>query len=143
MIRVASEDIGNADPRALSLAIDSTAAYERLGSPEGELAIAQAVIYLACAAKSNAVYKAFKGAMNDAETQGTLDVPNHLKNAPTKLMKNMGYGSGYRYAHDEPNGYAENVCYLPDKLEGKLYYKPTNRGLEIQIDEKLRKLREK
>jgi putative ATPase len=143
MIRVASEDIGNADPRALSLAIDSTAAYERLGSPEGELAIAQAVIYLACAAKSNAVYKAFNGAMNDAETQGTLDVPNHLKNAPTKLMKNMGYGSGYRYAHDEPNGYAENVCYLPDKLEGRLYYKPTNRGLEIQIDEKLRKLRDK
>lgn len=142
VVRMASEDIGNADPRALTLALDAWDAQERLGSPEGELAVAQAVVYMACAPKSNAVYTAFKAAMQDARKQGSLDVPLHLRNAPTRLMKELGYGKTYRYAHDEPEAYAAGENYLPDKLAGNRYYYPVGRGLEIKIREKLEHLRE-
>ncbi len=142
LVRIASEDIGNADPRALPLAISAWDAYLRLGSPEGELALAQVVIYLACAPKSNAVYTAFNAAMSDAREYGTLEVPLHIRNAPTRLMKNLDYGKGYRYAHDEPGAYAAGENYLPDELEGRLYYHPVPRGMEIQIGEKLTKFRE-
>ena len=142
VVRMASEDIGNADPRGLTLAIDAWQAFERLGSPEGELAIAQAVIYLACAPKSNAAYTAFKQAMADVKTNGSLDVPLHLRNAPTKLMKQLDYGKDYRYAHDEQDAYAPGEQYFPDGMENTQYYYPTNRGLEIKISEKLTKLRE-
>lgn len=142
MVRMASEDIGNADPRALTLAIDAWQAYQRLGSPEGELAIAQTVIYLACAPKSNATYIAFTNAMNDVKNYGSLEVPLHLRNAPTKLMKELGYGENYRYAHDEENAYATGEIYFPDRMDEKCYYSPVNRGLEIKIAEKLTKLRE-
>jgi len=141
VVRMASEDIGNADPRALALALDAWETQERLGSPEGELAIAQAVAYLACAAKSNAVYMAWKAAMKDAREQGSLDVPLHLRNAPTRLMKELGYGKTYRYAHDEPDAYAANENYMPEELAGKHYYQPVERGLEIKIAEKLARLR--
>jgi putative ATPase len=141
VIRMASEDIGNADPRALQLALEAAEAYERLGSPEGELALAQAVVFMACAAKSNAVYVAYKAAMADAQSQGSLEVPMHLRNAPTKLMKGLGYGKGYRYAHDEPDGYAAGERYFPDGMEPRRYYEPVDRGLEIRIAEALARVR--
>ncbi|HKQ84998.1 MAG TPA: replication-associated recombination protein A [Steroidobacteraceae bacterium] len=139
VLRMASEDIGNADPRALTLALEAAEVYERLGSPEGELALAQAVVFMACAAKSNAVYAAFKEAMADAKSSGSLDVPLHLRNAPTRLMKQLGYGKDYRYAHDEPDAYAAGEKYLPEELEGRQYYRPVPRGLEIKIAEALAK----
>ncbi|HTT08507.1 MAG TPA: replication-associated recombination protein A [Gammaproteobacteria bacterium] len=141
VVRMASEDIGNADPRALRLALDAWETQERLGSPEGELSIAQAVVYLACCAKSNAVYTAFNSAMRDAQEQGSLEVPLYLRNAPTKLMKHLDYGKDYRYAHDEPDAYAAGENYLPEKLHNRRYYEPTDRGLEAKIAEKLRQLR--
>jgi putative ATPase len=137
MIRVASEDIGNADPRALQLALNSWDTLERLGSPEGELTLAQVVIYLACAAKSNAVYKAANAAMADAREHGSLDVPMHLRNAPTALMKDLGYGDQYRYAHDEEDGIAIGENYFPEDMTPGRYYHPVPRGLEIRIREKL------
>ena len=140
-VRMASEDIGNADPRALTLALNAWDTQDRLGSPEGELAIAQALVYMACAAKSNAVYTAYKAAMKDVRKQGSLDVPVHLRNAPTRLMKELGYGKTYRYAHDEPEAYAAGENYFPDELEGTRYYHPVDRGLEIRIREKLEHLR--
>jgi putative ATPase len=136
-VRMASEDIGNADPRALTMTLEACAVYERLGSPEGELAIAQAVVFMACAAKSNAVYTAFNAAMEDAKNLGSLEVPLHLRNAPTRLMKEIGYGKGYRYAHDEPGGYAAGERYLPDSMPERRYYVPVPRGLEIKIGEAL------
>ena len=141
LIRMASEDIGNADPRGLQLALDATQAYERLGSPEGELALAHATVYLACAPKSNAVYMAYKTSMHEAKNNGSLEVPIHLKNAPTKLMSELGYGTNYRYAHDEQYGYAAEENYFPEKLKGSQYYLPTERGLEKKIKEKLMFLR--
>ena len=143
MIRVASEDIGNADPRALQLCLNAWDALERLGSPEGELALAQAVVYLACAAKSNAVYTASKAALADAQEFGSLDVPMHLRNAPTRLMKELGYGENYRYAHDEEGGIAKGERYFPDDMEDRTYYHPVPRGLEIRIREKLEQIRRK
>jgi putative ATPase len=137
LIRVASEDIGNADPRALTLTLNAWEVYERLGSPEGELAIAQAVVYLACAAKSNAVYKAFGASMQDASDKGSLEVPMHLRNAPTQLMKGLGYGDDYRYAHDEDDAVALGENYFPDDMQPAKYYHPVARGLEIRIGEKL------
>lgn len=139
--RIASEDIGNADPRALRISLDGWETFERLGSPEGELALAQAVVYLACCAKSNAVYKAYNAAAADAETHGSLEVPMHLRNAPTKLMKSLGHGDGYRYAHDEKDAYVAGETYLPEPLIGTRYYTPEPRGLELKIREKLAKLR--
>jgi putative ATPase len=136
-LRMASEDIGNADPRALTMALEACAVYERLGSPEGELAIAQAVVFMACAAKSNAVYTAYNAAMQDAKNLGSLEVPLHLRNAPTKLMKEIGYGKDYRYAHDEPDAYAAGERYLPDAMPDRRYYEPAPRGLEIKIGEAL------
>ena len=137
MIRVASEDIGNADPRSLQLTLNAWEVLERLGSPEGELALAQAVVYLACAPKSNAVYKASKAAMSDAREKGSLDVPMHLRNAPTRLMKELGYGEKYRYAHDEEGALAAGEKYFPDDMSAVKYYHPVPRGLEIRIREKL------
>lgn len=136
-VRMASEDIGNADPRALQLALDACEVYERLGSPEGELAIAQAIVYLAVAPKSNAVYMAFNQAREDAKNFGSLEVPLHLRNAPTRLMKELGYGKKYRYAHDEPEAYAAGENYFPEKMSSRVYYSPTPRGLEVKIAEKL------
>jgi putative ATPase len=141
VIRMASEDIGNADPRGLELALNATNAYERLGSPEGELSLAQAIVYLACAPKSNAVYVAYKAAMADARNSGSLEVPIHLRNAPTKLMKELGHGAEYRYAHDEKNAYAAGENYFPQSLKSRQYYFPVERGLEIKIKEKLDFLR--
>ena len=141
VVRVASEDIGNADPRALELTLNAWDVQERLGSPEGELAIAQAVVYLACAPKSNAVYTAFGEATADAKQYGTLEVPLHLRNAPTKLMKGLGYGRDYRYAHDEADAYAAGENYFPEAMGQKTYYHPVPRGLEIKIAEKLAELR--
>ena len=137
LIRVASEDIGNADPRALGLTLDAWEVYERLGSPEGELAIGQAVVYLACAPKSNAVYAAYKAATKDAREKGSLEVPMHLRNAPTTLMKGLGYGEGYRYAHDEDDAVALGENYFPEDMSPARYYHPVPRGLEIRIKEKL------
>jgi putative ATPase len=139
--RMASEDIGNADPRALRLALDAWETQERLGSPEGELALAQAVVYLAVAAKSNAVYVGFKDAMKDARTSGSLEVPLHLRNAPTRLMKELGHGRGYKYAHDEANAFAPGETYFPEEMDEPCYYQPVERGLEIRIAEKMRQLR--
>jgi putative ATPase len=136
-VRMASEDIGNADPRALTLTLEACAVYERLGSPEGELAIAQAIVFMACAAKSNAVYTAFNAAREDAAKLGSLEVPLHLRNAPTRLMKEMGYGKGYRYAHDERDGYAAGERYFPEGMPDRRYYTPAPRGLEIKIGEAL------
>jgi putative ATPase len=136
-LRMASEDIGNADPRALTLALEACAVYERLGSPEGELAIAQAIVFMACAAKSNAVYTAYNAATADATSLGSLEVPLHLRNAPTRLMKEIGYGKGYRYAHDEPGAYAAGERYFPDDMADRRYYVPAPRGLEIKIGEAL------
>lgn len=141
IVRIASEDIGNADPRALPIAISAWEAQERLGSPEGELALAHAVVYLACAPKSNAVYMAYNAAMHDAKNSGSLSVPMHLRNAPTALMKSLDYGKEYRYAHDEPDAYAAGENYFPAELDGTRYYEPVNRGLEIKIAEKLKHLR--
>jgi putative ATPase len=142
LIRMASEDIGLADPRALRLALDATEVFERLGSPEGELALAQCVVYLAVAAKSNAVYKAFKEVKAFIKDDGTRPVPMHLRNAPTRLMKDLDYGKGYRYAHDEEGGFAAGETYLPDGMTTPGFYRPVERGLEIRIAEKLRQLRQ-
>jgi putative ATPase len=136
-LRMASEDIGNADPRALTLSLEACAVYERLGSPEGELAIAQAIVFMACASKSNAVYTAYNAAKADAEGLGSLEVPLHLRNAPTRLMKEIGYGKGYRYAHDEPDAYAAGERYFPNDMPDRRYYVPAPRGLEIKIGEAL------
>jgi putative ATPase len=143
MIRVASEDIGNADPRSLQLTLNAWEVLERLGSPEGELALAQAVVYLACAPKSNAVYTASKAAAADARDYGSLEVPMHLRNAPTRLMKELGYGKDYRYAHDEKDAIAEGENYFPDDMPAATYYHPVPRGLEIRIREKLDEIRRK
>jgi putative ATPase len=143
MVRVASEDIGNADPRALRITLDAWDALERLGSPEGELALAQAVVFLACAAKSNAVYKAANAAADDAREFGSLEVPMHLRNAPTRLMKELGYGKDYRYAHDEEGAFAAGETYFPEDMPLRRYYDPVPRGLELQIREKLARNAEK
>jgi putative ATPase len=139
--RMAVEDIGLADPRAFALSLDAWQAYERMGTPEGELAIATAVVYLACAPKSNALYVAMGEAMADVAEFGTLDVPLRLRNAPTRLMKNIGYGHGYRYAHDEPDAFAAGERYLPDDMPDRRYYRPVARGLELKIGEALARLR--
>ena len=143
VVRMASEDIGNADPRGLQLALDAWQAYERLGSPEGELAIAQAIVYLACTAKSNAVYTAWGEAQACARQSASLEVPMHLRNAPTRLMKAMGYGKNYRYAHNEEDGYAAGERYFPESLGEAVFYRPVERGLEVKIAEKLRRLRQR
>ena len=142
VVRMASEDIGNADPRALTLALEAWDVQERLGSPEGELAIAQAVVYLAVAPKSNAVYTAFGKVMQDVKSEGSFEVPVHLRNAPTKLMKELGYGKAYRYAHDEPEGYAAGETYFPAETGERHYYQPVARGLEMKIAERLAYFRE-
>lgn len=142
VVRMASEDIGNADPRALTLAMQAWDVLERLGSPEGELALAQAVLYLASAAKSNAVYKAYNTARADVKDDPSAEVPVHLRNAPTKLMKELGYGKEYRYAHDEAEAYAAGESYFPETIPERQYYQPVERGLEIKIKEKLAHLRE-
>ena len=142
LIRMASEDIGLADPRALNLTLDAVATFERLGSPEGELALAQAALYLACAPKSNAAYVAYNAVRAFVAGDQSRPVPVHLRNAPTKLMKNLGYGKEYRYAHDEENAYAAGEQYLPDGIENKRWYEPTDRGLEGKIRDKLNALRE-
>jgi putative ATPase len=139
---MASEDIGLADPRALQLALDAVAAYERLGTPEGELALAQCCLYLACAPKSNAAYKAYNAARAFVEEDGSRPVPMRLRNAPTGLMKKLGYGHGYRYAHNETEAYAAGETYLPDGMERVSFYAPVDRGLESRIREKLAHLRE-
>ena len=142
VVRMASEDIGNADPRGVALALDAWQAQERLGSPEGELALAQAVVYLAVAPKSNAVYAAYKSAMADAKSSGSLEAPMHLRNAPTKMMKDMDYGKEYRYAHNEDEGYAAGENYFPEEMTPGKYYHPVDQGLEIKIAEKMARLRE-
>jgi hypothetical protein len=143
LIRVASEDIGNADPRALRICLDAWETLERLGSPEGELALAQAVVFTACAAKSNAIYKAAKSAAADVAEYGSLDVPMHLRNAPTRLMKELGYGDKYRYAHDEEGGFAAGEGYFPEDMPPGRYYHPVPRGLELKIRDKLAELKKR
>jgi putative ATPase len=143
VVRMAMEDVGLADPRAFSLTLDAWEAYDRLGSPEGELAIANAVVYLACVPKSNAVYVAMSEAMADVEKYGTLDVPPRFRNAPTKLMKSLGHGRDYRYAHDEADAFAAGERYLPDEMPDRRYYRPVPRGLEIKIGEALARNRKK
>jgi len=143
VVRMAMEDVGLADPRAFALTLDAWEAYDRLGSPEGELAIANAVIYLACVPKSNAVYVAMGEAMEDVERFGTLDVPLRFRNAPTRLMKGLGYGREYRYAHDEPDAFAAGERYLPDEMPDRRYYRPVSRGLELKIGEALARMRDK
>lgn len=143
LIRMASEDIGLADPRALRLALDAAEVYERLGSPEGELALAECVIYLAVAPKSNAVYKAFNEAKAFVKKDGTRPVPLHLRNAPTRLMKELDYGKNYRYAHDEEDGFAAGETYLPEGMAAPGFYRPVHRGLEIRIADKLSELKSK
>ena len=138
---MASEDIGNADPRALALTLDAWQVMERLGSPEGDLALAQAVVYLAVAAKSNAVYKAHGLALSTIASTGSLDVPMHIRNAPTSLMKEFGYGEDYQYAHDHEDAFVPGESYLPQEIAGHQFYEPTPRGLEIQISEKLNRLK--
>ncbi len=140
VVRMASEDIGNADPRALQLALTAWETQQRLGSPEGELALAQAIVYLSVAAKSNAVYAAFNQAMSTAKQSGSLEVPLRLRNAPTRLMKDLDYGKRYRYAHDEPDAYAAGENYFPDELGRPVFYQPVERGMEIKIKEKLAQL---
>jgi putative ATPase len=137
MIRMASEDIGLADPRALEITLNAVAAFERLGSPEGELALAEACVFLAVAAKSNAIYRAYKEARSAAAESGTRPVPLRLRNAPTKLMKDIGYGKDYRYAHDEKDGFAAGESYFPDDMKPINFYRPTDRGLEEKIKQKL------
>jgi putative ATPase len=143
LVRMASEDIGLADPRALRLALDAAEVYERLGSPEGELALAECVVYLAIAPKSNAVYKAYNEVRAFIKSDGTRPVPMHLRNAPTKLMKQLDYGKGYRYAHDEEGGFAAGESYMPEGVHPPAFYRPVERGLEIRIAEKLRELRKR
>ncbi len=142
LVRMAAEDIGLADPRALRLALDAAEVYERLGSPEGELALAECVVYLAVAPKSNAVYKAYNAARAFVKQDATRPVPMHLRNAPTKLMKELDYGKNYRYAHDEPGGYAAGESYLPDGMQAPGWYQPVPRGMEAKIAEKLAYLRQ-
>jgi putative ATPase len=141
VIRMATEDIGLADPRALRLALDAAETFERLGSPEGELALAEAVVYMAVAAKSNAVYRAYGDVRRFVEADGSRPVPMHLRNAPTRLMKDLGYGSGYRYAHDEAGGFAAGETYFPEGMAPQRWYEPTDRGLESRIRERLDELR--
>jgi putative ATPase len=141
VVRMATEDIGLADPRAIEVALAATQTYERLGSPEGELAIAQAVVYMACAPKSNAVYKAYGAVRAFIEKDSSRPVPMRLRNAPTKLMKDLGYGEGYRYAHDEPDAYAAGETYLPDGMKPVRWYEPTDHGIEQRIRERLDALR--
>ena len=140
LIRMASEEIANADPRALQVAVNAANAYERLGSPEGDLALAQAATYLAVAPKSNAVYVAYKQVLKEIKEIGSMEVPMHLRNAPTKLMDQLGYGDGYRYAHDEPDAFAAGECYFPDEMPERDYYQPVERGLEIKIKDKMQRL---
>ena len=141
LIRMASEEIGNADPKALQIAVNAAESYERLGSPEGDLALAHAATYLAVAPKSNAVYMAYKAVLADIKENGSHEVPLHLRNAPTKLMAELDYGQGYRYAHDEPEAFAAGECYFPDDMIEKSYYTPEERGLEIKISAKMEHLR--
>jgi len=140
MVRFASEDVGNADPGALRVAIDAMEAFRFLGSPEGELSLAQAAVYLATAPKSNSIYTAYKNVKNSVKTSGTLPVPFHIRNAPTGLMKDLGYGKGYKYAHDYKGAYTYQE-YLPDKLKGRRFYFPSDRGYEKKIKERLEKWR--
>ncbi len=142
LIRMASEEVGNADPRALDVAVNAAQAYERLGSPEGDLALAQAAVYIAVAPKSNAVYMAYKAALKDIKNHGSDEVPLHLRNAPTKLMAELDYGQGYRYAHDETEAYAAGECYFPDNMVPRDYYQPVDRGLELKIAAKMAHLRD-
>jgi putative ATPase len=142
VVRMAVEDVGLADPRALRLALDATETYERLGSPEGELALAEAVLYMAVAAKSNAVYTAYNSARAFVQEDGTRPVPLHIRNAPTRLMQDLGYGKDYRYAHDEADAFAAGETYLPEGMPAVQWYKPSERGLEARIREKLEHLRE-
>jgi putative ATPase len=142
VLRMASEDIGLADPRALDLSLQAAQVYERLGSPEGDLALAQAVVYLAVAPKSNAVYTAWNAAKELVRREGSRPVPDRLRNAPTGLMKALGHGHGYRYAHDEDGGFAAGERYLPDGLPDLQFYRPVPRGLEIRIAERLSQLRQ-
>ena len=141
LLAIASEDIGNADPRALQICVNAWDIYERLGDKEGNRAIAQAAVFCACAPKSNAVYRAFNSAMEAAQESSDLEVPIHLRNAPTKLLKGLGHGKGYRYAHDEPDAFSKGQTYFPEEMGEKIYYEPTDRGLEIKIKEKLEQLR--
>ena len=141
VIRMASEDVGLADPRTLTLALEAAQAYERLGSPEGELALAQAVVYMAVAPKSNAVYTAYGRVREFVAHDGTRPVPLHLRNAPTRLMKDLGYGRDYRYAHDEPDAFAAGESYLPEGVQSPGWYRPTDRGLEAKIAQRLDELR--
>ncbi len=143
IVRMAVEDVGLADPRALTMTLEAWNAYERLGSPEGELALAQAVVFLACAAKSNAVYTALAAAQEDVARYGSLEVPLHIRNAPTRLMKSLGHGKDYRYAHDEPDAFAAGERYLPEGMPERIYYEPTDRGMEAKIAGKLAELRER
>jgi len=143
LVRMAVEDIGLADPRALRVALDACETYERLGSPEGELALAQAVLYLAVAAKSNAVYEAYNAARDFIKADGTRPVPLHIRNAPTSLMKSLGYGKGYRYAHDEPDAYAAGENYFPEGMPAVEWYRPTERGLEAKIRQRMEELKSK
>ena len=141
LLAIASEDIGNADPRALQICVNAWDVYERLGDKEGNRAIAQAAVFCACAPKSNAVYRAFNSAIEAAQESNDLEVPMHLRNAPTKLLKGLGHGKGYRYAHDEPDAFSKGQNYFPEEMGEKIYYEPTDRGLEIKIKEKLDQLR--
>jgi putative ATPase len=141
LLAIASEDIGNADPRALQICVNAWDIYERLGDKEGNRAIAQAAVFCACAPKSNAVYRAFNSAIEAAQESNDLEVPMHLRNAPTKLLKELGHGKGYRYAHDEPDAFSKGQTYFPEEMGEKIYYEPTDRGLEIKIKEKLEQLR--
>ena len=141
LLAIASEDIGNADPRALQICVNAWDIYERLGDKEGNRAIAQAAVFCACAPKSNAVYRAFNSAMEAAQESNDLEVPIHLRNAPTKLLEELGHGKGYRYAHDEPDAFSKGQTYFPEEMGEKIYYEPTDRGLEIKIKEKLEQLR--
>jgi putative ATPase len=141
LLAIASEDIGNADPRALQICVNAWDIYERLGDKEGNRAIAQAAVFCACAPKSNAVYRAFNSAMEAAQESNDLEVPMHLRNAPTKLLKGLGHGKGYRYAHDERDAFSKGQTYFPEEMGEKIYYEPTDRGLEIKIKEKLEQLR--
>jgi putative ATPase len=143
LVRFASEDIGNADPQALTVAVAAKDAVHFIGMPEGNTALAQAAIYLATAPKSNAVYEAYNMAAADAHHDVAQPVPLHLRNAPTKLMKNLGYGKGYRYAHDEPDAFAAGQTYFPEGMESAAWYQPTERGLEAKIREKLEQLKNK
>ena len=141
LLAIASEDIGNADPRALQICVNAWDIYERLGDKEGNRAIAQAAVFCACAPKSNALYRAFNSAIEAAQESNDLEVPMHLRNAPTKLLKGLGHGKGYRYAHDEPDAFSKGQTYFPEEMGEKIYYEPTDRGLEIKIKAKLEQLR--